>query len=388
MKDYKYYLFIDTEVCLSREYYHPICAFGYVLTDTEFNLIEAKDILINPEEKFEIKHAVNRGFLKLDYDLNSFNKYKNFKTKSPELYKLLNQKDTLVFGFSMVNDNMNILSSFKRYKLDQPSFDYLDIQMLYLHISDSPKNQPPSVSSLCKKFNLEESQDSHSALKDSLLTMKVFKKLVDTLNYKSCIDFIRDFNYLIEEYPNYIKLQENYEEVLADAFVDYFINNKQQVIDECLMTISSNFNRKNKKEAIGSHVKYYSFEDRTVLNSSLDKVIRLVAALSRNSYIYKVGANVPKLSLKELVKLSNYESFSKITPYPLNNYHPYLIDERLSKKDTALFNLYKFINNFERHAGIHAKIKKYKTKVRNQYKIESPSAYYLSKATDKRKKLI
>lgn len=40
------YLFFDIECCNGRD----ICEFGYVITDTEFNVLEKNDFTINPEK--------------------------------------------------------------------------------------------------------------------------------------------------------------------------------------------------------------------------------------------------------------------------------------------------------------------------------------------------
>ena len=48
------YLFFDIECANCDGGNGKICSFGYVLTDTDFNVLEYKDLLIDPKAKFKL----------------------------------------------------------------------------------------------------------------------------------------------------------------------------------------------------------------------------------------------------------------------------------------------------------------------------------------------
>ena len=46
------YLFYDTEFANSFGGIHKLCSFGYILTDTDFNMIKNEEYIMDPEEPF------------------------------------------------------------------------------------------------------------------------------------------------------------------------------------------------------------------------------------------------------------------------------------------------------------------------------------------------
>ena len=46
-------VFFDIECAGVHKTYAKICAFGYVVCDGQFNILEKEDILINPRGRFE-----------------------------------------------------------------------------------------------------------------------------------------------------------------------------------------------------------------------------------------------------------------------------------------------------------------------------------------------
>ena len=62
------YLFFDIECCNGRD----ICEFGYVITDTEFNVLEKKNFTINPENKFNLTGRSDGRDLELYYPYSTY----------------------------------------------------------------------------------------------------------------------------------------------------------------------------------------------------------------------------------------------------------------------------------------------------------------------------
>ncbi len=129
------YLFFDIE-CSDGKH---MCSFGYVLTDDKFNVLEKRDILINPEAIFHTgawsKHKrelkpKDKG-IELAYPQQTFLEAPTF----PELYEtivgLLTRANTTVMGFSNDNDARFISSACYRYKMPCPDYVFYDMQRVY-----------------------------------------------------------------------------------------------------------------------------------------------------------------------------------------------------------------------------------------------------------------
>ena len=71
------YVFFDIECACVFKSVAKICAFGYVLTDEQFNVLEREDILLNPKGKFHLTDRKGREGLVLPYE------YEDFKTYPP-----------------------------------------------------------------------------------------------------------------------------------------------------------------------------------------------------------------------------------------------------------------------------------------------------------------
>lgn len=67
------YLFFDIECCNGRN----ICKFSYVINDDKFNILEKKDIIINPENKFNLTGRSDSRDSYLYYPKSTY--YKSYK---------------------------------------------------------------------------------------------------------------------------------------------------------------------------------------------------------------------------------------------------------------------------------------------------------------------
>ena len=90
----KRYLFFDIECCDGQH----ICEFGYVITDTNYNVIEKEDITINPEKPFNLTGRVNHRDLKLYYPESVY--YKSYKF--PHFYDKI-KKMIEIENLSLIN---------------------------------------------------------------------------------------------------------------------------------------------------------------------------------------------------------------------------------------------------------------------------------------------
>ncbi|MGN0797805.1 MAG: PolC-type DNA polymerase III [Christensenellales bacterium] len=169
------YLFFDIECANCFNGHGKICSFGYVITNDNFEILEQKDILINPKTKFHLKNRRKEGEdIELSYPLDMFTASPDFDYYYPTIKNLLTYPDQIVFGHSVINDIHFILSECKRY--GKPAFGYnaYDTQVLY-KLLHKEKNES-SLSKLCEKYGIEVT-DLHRSDYDAYLTMSVMKAL-------------------------------------------------------------------------------------------------------------------------------------------------------------------------------------------------------------------
>ena len=98
------YVFFDIECACVYKNTAKMCAFGYVVTDGKFQVIEREDILLNPKGKFHLTDRKGREGLVLPYEYEDFKKYPVFSAEYPRIKALLEDKDAVVLGHATVND--------------------------------------------------------------------------------------------------------------------------------------------------------------------------------------------------------------------------------------------------------------------------------------------
>ena len=78
-------VFFDIECAGVHKTYAKICAFGYVMCDEKFNIIEKRDILINPKGRFELTDRRGDKGIVLPYNYDEFKNYPKFSAVYPEI---------------------------------------------------------------------------------------------------------------------------------------------------------------------------------------------------------------------------------------------------------------------------------------------------------------
>jgi DNA polymerase III epsilon subunit-like protein len=135
------YVFFDIECACVYKDTAKICAFGYCLTDEQFNIIEKEDLLINPKGKFHLTDRRGKAGLVLPYDYQDFKNYPDFPQVFPRIRKILEGKDKLVFGHATNNDIKYLNLETKRFSLPPFSFAFYDTQLLYMSMIGSFEKQ-------------------------------------------------------------------------------------------------------------------------------------------------------------------------------------------------------------------------------------------------------
>lgn len=166
---YKMYLFFDIECASVNKYTAKICAFGYCLTDEDFNVIQKEDILINPHGGFHLTDRKGEKGLVLPYDYAEFKDCPDFPAVAEKIYALLEDKNTLVCGHATGNDVKYLNLETKRFSLRSFAFDFADSQYVYMCLKGDMKRQY-SLGAIAEELGVEFTP--HRAADDAYATMK------------------------------------------------------------------------------------------------------------------------------------------------------------------------------------------------------------------------
>ena len=167
-------VFFDIECAGVHKTYAKICAFGYVVCDEQFNIIEKRDMLINPKGRFELTDRKGDKGIVLPYNYEDFKNYPKFKEVYPEIKALLEDKNTIAVGHAVLNDVKYLNLETKRFKLPSFNFSFADSQMFFM----AAKND------FSRQFGLEHIAEDlgveftpHRAADDAYATMKVVEAM-------------------------------------------------------------------------------------------------------------------------------------------------------------------------------------------------------------------
>lgn len=202
------YLFFDIECANNFRGVSKVCEFGYVLTDENFKIITKETLVMSPGKKGDVKF--DRNIVKRDEEFNRAYtpEYYYSQPEYPAFYekikKMLEDEETLVFGYSIENDIRFLFSNTERYHLPLMKFTCYDVQKIaFLFFEDETH-----VISLKKAFLKLYSEDefnklsAHLSEDDALMTMRIFQKLAQ--NNDICA------NNLLKRAPNSVIIAHNY----------------------------------------------------------------------------------------------------------------------------------------------------------------------------------
>lgn len=167
-------MFFDIECASVYKYTAKICAFGYVLCDEQFNIIEKRDILINPKGKFHLTGERGEKGIVLPYEYSEFKNYPVFKEVFPRIKELLENRDNLVFGHATHNDVKYLDLETNRFHLPPFNFSFSDSQLMYMTAMNDFSRQF-GLEYITKDLNVDFTP--HRAADDAYATMRVVQAL-------------------------------------------------------------------------------------------------------------------------------------------------------------------------------------------------------------------
>ncbi len=181
------YLFFDIECSDGRH----MCSFGYVLCDCRFNILRQEDILINPEAPFRLARYGGEPQIQLGYPKEKFYASPNFVARYDKIKKILEAKDQLIIGHSILNDVNFLQLACERY--DKPHFEYsfFDEQQIYKTINEG-KAVSTALEKIAETYGVEP-ESLHRSDDDSRTTMEIVRHM--------CADFDMSPEELADAYP-------------------------------------------------------------------------------------------------------------------------------------------------------------------------------------------
>lgn len=167
-------VFFDIECACVHKTYAKICAFGYVVCDEKFNILEKEDILINPRGRFELTDRKGEKGIVLPYEYDDFKSRPTFPKVYGRIKNLLEDKDSYILGHAVLNDVKYLMLETKRYKLPSFNFEFCDSQLLFMsHIDDF--SHQFGLGHIAEALGVEFVP--HRAADDAYATMKIVEAL-------------------------------------------------------------------------------------------------------------------------------------------------------------------------------------------------------------------
>lgn len=183
-----------------------ICELGALYLDSNFNLIEEVEYLINPESEFRLGTDIS-----LFYSENQYRSSPKLPKQYEKFKKYFEDPKILKIGYSVGNDINFLLTDLNRYKNVGPKFICFDVQPLVNNALNSDNSVGLGNANLALLGDLDSNRE-HRALDDSKLTLRLFQYFLHDENLK---DFLTSNKDCFCSSINLIELRENRLPVLA-----------------------------------------------------------------------------------------------------------------------------------------------------------------------------
>ncbi len=171
------YLYFDIECCDGNH----ICSFGYVITDENFNIVEKKDIVINPQWRFKLGRDGFDPRINLAYTESTFQKQKTFKYYYEDIKDLLTRSNQILLGHSITADIQYLKIACERYGCDNIDLEIYDTQDFYYQLNKKYKTR--SLDNIVNDLGIDISNlQEHKSCDDAEISMLVAKEICDKLS--------------------------------------------------------------------------------------------------------------------------------------------------------------------------------------------------------------
>ncbi len=166
------FLFYDIESCNGRIYGASMCSFGYCLTDLEFNIIEQKDILMNPlPDRFGLRDGRGEKCIQLAYEESVFRNSPTFDGVYEDIKTLF--ENSLAVGFSIGNDINYLNNACDEFKLKRIEYKFCDVQQIASRYFQ--ENNQMALKKVADTLEIDYVE--HRSDDDAKATFEVLKKI-------------------------------------------------------------------------------------------------------------------------------------------------------------------------------------------------------------------
>lgn len=273
----KTYLFFDIECANCFDGEGKICSFGYIITDKEFNILEEKDIIINPEAEFDryllYKNKRGKKDCSLAYPPSLYRMQNNFPYYYKRIKKLLTAGERKIVGFAPSNDVNFLISSCIRYKLEPIKFSVFDIASIIKRTDNAiskedSEQERTRLQDYALKYQVDTSDiTAHKSVDDAKVTMRVTQALCKKLN---------------TALPNLLVANKGFITSTEQCLID---RDKRKEKQEVSRKIEKLYNRKAK--VIVSNKLNGAYSLNRTLFTNLDEALEVALMVVRNGGILK-----------------------------------------------------------------------------------------------------
>ena len=171
------YLFFDIECCDGNH----ICSFGYVIVNNNFEILEKKDLVMNPEKEFRLGRDAFNPRIHLAYNESTFRKQKTFRYFYDTIKNLMTSNDIVLLGHSITADLQYLKIACERYNLPILYLKVYDTQNFYYQLNN--KYSSRSLDNIIKDLGIDISNlFEHKSDDDAYMSMLVTKEICKRLN--------------------------------------------------------------------------------------------------------------------------------------------------------------------------------------------------------------
>lgn len=184
------YLYFDIESanCYGGEGH--ICSFGYVICDSNFNILEMDDIVMNPRAEFDPGLFGENSRCRLAYTEEEFLSQPDFEHYYERIKNLLTEPGRKNVGFAVENDVGFIVCACHHFKLPQIGFHAYDTHV----IADTVNGAHKGLSGWLDFYKVNtDGLCAHKSSDDAKMTMLLTQKICQQLKLRPAEFFARNF---------------------------------------------------------------------------------------------------------------------------------------------------------------------------------------------------
>lgn len=175
-KENKDYLFFDIE-CADGTH---MCSFGYVLADADFNVVERRDILINPRCEFKLGNR-RSPYITLAYPEKAFQKSPDFSRYYDEIKSLLCKENRVLFGHSVASDLEFLDIACDRINRKRLRLSVFDTQKIYSEYKQLSEYR--ALEKIMEELEIDvKNLCAHKSCDDAEMTMITLKQICKNRN--------------------------------------------------------------------------------------------------------------------------------------------------------------------------------------------------------------